>query len=166
MIREHPVLYAKSVFRAWVYTWDAPCMYFEAGFKTAREAKVFTGLLVAHRVVDILMNFVFLVIALYALYRVIRLRNTGEWAFRLFLMALILTSSVGCAITISGDNGRYEMPFQPWLTYVVIISVWRHWMYRKTAQLQGGGIADSIPPSAGHDRTVTADSSPAGPESG
>jgi hypothetical protein len=138
----HPLLYLKSVFKAWAQFWDAPCLCFLEGLKFKPLIPTFHYLFLAHRCMDILINFSFLAISLYALCALVRRRKLDGWGFRLLLIAIILAESVGQALVEFAENGRYALPFQPLTAYVVMATLWYRFR-RGTDDRQSRGDTDS-----------------------
>lgn len=142
LFARHPLLYLKSVFKAWARFWAASYLIFLDGIKIVPLVTPLRYLFLAHRCADVLINFLFLVISLCALYALARRRKLPGWDFRLLLMALILTQSVGQAFVEFAENGRYGLPFQPLTAYVVMATLWYRFR-RGTDERQSRGDTDS-----------------------
>jgi hypothetical protein len=74
----------------------------------------------------VLINFTFLAIGLYSLRerrRKDRILNFDA-EFYWLVLALVLSTSLLQALLIFADNWRFSVPYQPLITYVVIVWLW------------------------------------------
>ena len=123
MFGQHPDLYLRSVFAAWLKFWERP-IYWVPDKIHPPGVKLLLG--VGWWLQDKLyfgLYLLFGLIVLSRLYGLLRHRRPDP-PFNLFLIALILISSLVQAMLEFGENGRYAIPFVPLIVYVVLASGW------------------------------------------
>lgn len=129
LIREHPLLYMRSVFEGWVSFWKAP-VYWQPDLYRPPLARLLSVGLLAGRGVFILANGLFLLLTAGAVISP-RLRTKLDPPPFIHLCAgLVLTSSVVQTLVDHGDNPRFLVPLQMVVVLVVVWAGWRFWAGR------------------------------------
>jgi 4-amino-4-deoxy-L-arabinose transferase-like glycosyltransferase len=124
MFIHHPVLYSQGVFKAWVRFWSSPNYWKRDKLHPQRLAGLMIAIWWAERVVLLAINFLFLVIVLYFLYQNLFRKHVSNSVLDLLIIAIVISASIIQALTEYGENGRYSIPIQPLVIYVVLVSLW------------------------------------------
>jgi hypothetical protein len=115
------MLYAKSVFKAWVNFWRPPGP--SSQISLAREGfgqKIFYFFQLPYYV---LMSFLFLLISFLVLTPARKMFKMSLVDY--FCISTVLGVSFLQALVELGDNARYGILFHPLIMYVVVTSLWR-----------------------------------------
>jgi hypothetical protein len=126
LIAAHPLLYLRNVAIAWAAFWASAVQWNLYTLAIPGGQTIFNGLWTLVRGLLVLINFTFLVIALYSLgerrrkYRLLNYDAEFHW----LVLALILGTSVLQALLIYADNWRFSVPYQALIIYVVVIWLW------------------------------------------
>lgn len=121
LFKAHPFLYFKSVFKAWVGFWKVTNYWKLEKINSQNMVKVLEVLNLTQKLLFILVNFIFLVIALSYFYNLIRYKKFND-EFGFILICIILAGSLAQAlITLSSGNSRYGIPFQPMVHYIFLL---------------------------------------------
>ncbi|MFT5891182.1 MAG: 4-amino-4-deoxy-L-arabinose transferase-like glycosyltransferase [Dokdonia sp.] len=126
LIKNNPLAYSKQVGISWMHFWDEYILWNYSKFKHTIPKWVLSGTwLYVQRPLLFIINSAFLIISLLMIARRIRKKEL-HLTFYFFCILLILGSSLGQALVIYGNNGRFSFPFIPF-----IILVTSHFLYEK-----------------------------------
>ena len=127
LFRDHPARYAKSVAKSWALFWKVP-LYWDTALVHAPGASEPSPRLV--RLIGILwkpdrlflriLNVIFLLISIHAIWALLRRRNTYD-LFQWLAITIVLLASVAQAFVEWGSNDRFLMPYQSMLLYAVAV---------------------------------------------
>ncbi|MFC4632475.1 hypothetical protein ACFO3O_01040 [Dokdonia ponticola] len=124
LIRENPLAYSKQVGISWLAFWEEYVLWNYNAFKHNIPKWILSGTwLYIQRPLLFLINGAFLVISFIMIIRHIRKKELSL-NFYLFCVLLTLGSSLGQALVIYGNNGRFSVPFLPFI--IVVVS---HFLY-------------------------------------
>jgi len=126
LFRARPDLYLRGVARAWVDFWKMPYVgYWDLSKVTSPGLR--HGLQRAWAVQRWLLigaNATFLAGAAIVVGALMLRRGPPPSSFSLVAIALVLSASVGQALTEYGENARYAVPFQPLILCTVMVWGW------------------------------------------
>jgi 4-amino-4-deoxy-L-arabinose transferase-like glycosyltransferase len=126
LIREHPDLYLKYVFKGWWMFWLAPVYYVKSNMPSDTLGEVFRYLIYGERFILIGTNAVFVITSILALF-VKKIRNAWKVPT---VLGLFATTIWGCSILQTlldhGDNPRFLVPLQS------IVVLWVMWIIYRT----------------------------------
>lgn len=126
LIKNNPSDYLQQVGVSWVHFWKESILWNHDKFKYKIPKNILTGTwLYIQTPILYIMNSVFLIISLLLIIAQIR-KRIFHFDFHLFCVVLIVGSSLGQALVIYGNNGRFSIPFLPFI--ILIIS---HYLYKK-----------------------------------
>jgi hypothetical protein len=124
LIREHPLLYARTVVKGWWLFWRAPFYWQPEAIASPGLRALFSGLVTAQRGGLVLVNMVFVIASLLVLSwkraRGAARMNPYLW----FIGGLIWLSSVAQTLPDHGDNPRFLIPLQSWVVFCVLWLAW------------------------------------------
>lgn len=120
----HPVLYLKSVSRAWVEFWKEPNYWKLDKVKSTYMRKLLDMTWWIQRRLLVGIELMFLFIALWEIYSVFILKHTGS-KFNLLIISIVILASLFVALAGFAENARYAIPFQPLILYIVFVWTWR-----------------------------------------
>lgn len=137
LITAHPLLYLRNVAVAWASFWASAVSWNLDNLSISTSQTVFTGLWWMVRWLLIFVNFTFLLISLYSLYERRRDHRLLDYdpEFHWLVLTLVLGTSLLQALLIYADNWRFSVPFQPLITYLVIVWLWQYglrWEKKRT----------------------------------
>lgn len=122
----HPVLYAQGVSKAWTRFWSSPNYWKRDKLHPPRLAILMNAIWWAERIVLLAINLLFLLIVLYSIYQNLFRKHISNSGLDLLIIAIIISTSIIQALIEYGENGRYSIPVQPLIIYVVLVSLWRY----------------------------------------
>jgi hypothetical protein len=126
LIKNNLLPYSKQVGISWIHFWDEYILWNYSKFKYNIPKWVLSGTwLYVQRPLLFIINSAFFIISLLMIVRRIRKKDL-YLTFYFFCILLILGSSLGQALVIYGNNGRFSFPFIPF-----IILVTSHFLYKK-----------------------------------
>jgi len=124
LIREHPLLYARTVVKGWWMFWRAPFYWQPEAIAMPGLRALFSGLVTAQRGGLVLVNLVFVIASLLVLSWK-RARGAARMnAYLWFIGGLIWLSSVAQTLPDHGDNPRFLIPLQSWVVFCVLWLAW------------------------------------------
>jgi hypothetical protein len=121
MFAQHPMLYLKSVARAWMRFWGFGFFDFVRAYKDSAGSLGYAMLLVLGSF-QLAINLAFLIIAAMAISRWILRR--ARFDFDLGIIAIVLAGSVAQALMEYGENVRYLAPLVPLTIYLTTTQLW------------------------------------------
>ncbi|MBN2257114.1 MAG: hypothetical protein JW704_04735 [Anaerolineaceae bacterium] len=142
LIREHPDLYLKYVFKGWWMFWLAPVYYVKTNVPSYTLGEVFRYLVYCQRVLLVGANVLFLVSSTLALLlKKMRYiwKVTAEWGL---IATTIWICSVFQALLDHGDNPRFLVPLQ---SMVVLWSLWIMYQTLSNRHVKGKSKVKSKP---------------------
>ncbi len=124
LIQQNPLAYSKQVGISWVAFWEDYILWNYSRFKYDIPKWILSGTwLYIQRPLLFIINGAFLLISFTMIARRIRKKEVSL-TFYFFCVLLILGSSLGQALMIYGNNGRFSIPFIPFM-----ILVTSHFLY-------------------------------------
>ncbi|WP_299678964.1 hypothetical protein [uncultured Dokdonia sp.] len=126
LIKNNPSSYFKQVGISWIDFWEEYILWNYSKFEYKIPTWTLSGIwLYIQTPMLYIMNVLFLIIS-----GIITIRRIREkrfyFDFYLFCTVLIIGSSIGQALVIYGNNGRFSVPFLPFI--IIVIS---HYLYKK-----------------------------------
>jgi len=124
LIHQNPLAYSKQVGISWIAFWEDYILWNYSRFKYDIPKWILSGTwLYIQRPLLFIINGAFLLISFTMIARRIRKKEVSL-TFYFFCVLLILGSSLGQALMIYGNNGRFSVPFLPFI--IVVVS---HFLY-------------------------------------
>lgn len=116
---KHPVLYARSVLKAFFGFWSVE--------KGPNWQPIEERIPLLSRMVELfglLVNVSFFLFSLMIFYQVCAKRHDGGLRFDLTVAAIVIVAAVLQALVEYGENRRYALPFHPLILYVFFVGGW------------------------------------------
>lgn len=118
LIQHNPLAYSKQVGISWVAFWQEHILWNYSKFKYDIPKWILSGTwLYVQRPMLYIIHGVFLIISLVMITKRIKKKEL-RLTFYLFCVLLIVGSSLGQALVIYGNNGRFSIPFIPFIILV------------------------------------------------
>jgi hypothetical protein len=111
LIRQHPLLYLRSVIEGWIWFWKAPAYWRPEEFPGVAQAFLRGGVLVG-RAIELMANAAFLVISLSLVIWPAARRRLRPAKQALAVAGLIWLTSIVQTLADHGDNPRFLVPLQ------------------------------------------------------
>jgi 4-amino-4-deoxy-L-arabinose transferase-like glycosyltransferase len=125
----YPGLYLRSVATAWTEFWGSAISWDPNKVGAPLLSTPLRWLWRIERAALIAVNLAFLVIAAHSVLTLKRKPHPYDYdpEAHWFVITLVLLSSMAQAMLNLADNGRYSVPYQPLITYTVILWGWFYW---------------------------------------
>jgi hypothetical protein len=120
LIRQHPMLYLRSVAVGWVDFWRAPVYWRPDILEVPLSVGLLNSIALSGRMISIAANATFLVLAALAILRAKARRLLGVDSIAVACGGLVLLSSLAQSLVEHGDNPRFLVPLQMVVFYVVM----------------------------------------------
>jgi hypothetical protein len=122
MFAEHPLLYARGVWRAWMRFWEPRGEWDPEQFSDWRQRIFLKRLWALERLPLIAVNLLFLFAA--ARWLIQWILHRRPWDFDLSLASVVLAASLVQAAMELGANSRFSVPTVPLVICVAMIAMW------------------------------------------
>lgn len=124
LIQEHPWLYLKSVFRAWVNFWRASLIWYPEVVRPSWLAVLIQQVWCLFKALWLFVNFLFVLVVPWWMVRGWRHLSDPQVAALWLLYATVWGLSIVQALFEYGENARYAMPIIPVVLIVTVASRW------------------------------------------
>lgn len=144
----HPALYLRSVAKGWTQFWASAIGWDPEKIGAPLVSTALRWLWRAERAALIAVNAAFLAIAVHSMLTLRQKLHPYDYdpEAHWLVIVLVLLSSVAQAMIGRVENGRYSVPYQPLITYTVILWGWFFWRSVRQRRQQAVLVPSGLEP--------------------